>query len=148
MLLFALVVVVLACVVLRFIQIRQLNHLGEIAAQRKETYARSSEAQKYYLQIEKECVFRTTFVTQHYVDSVLSRLALHFHKVGRDEVRRQEGDHFTEYERSFNALRTEIKNAKEAFWSAHNSAREIGYQVREKYTDYLPADLSEENRSH
>lgn len=78
------------------------------------------------------------FLDQGRIDEILRRKAIEFHEACLSEVHRQQFDSFEKYEAAFGLIRSNVQRTKEVFWDAHAVAKDSGYNVREKYSDYLP----------
>ena len=91
---------------------------------------------------EKSSGSRLTFLTQKIIDQKLQDLAVTFDAVCKAQVSLMREDSFDSslesMEKEIATIKSKVAIAKEAFWNAHKLAKELGFQVREKYQQYLP----------
>lgn len=77
---------------------------------------------------------KKTFLSQSVVDRELCRLAIDFDSACKAQVALQ-GEMF--WKANLSKAEAAVQQAKDSFWKAHALAKELGFKVHERYSDYL-----------
>lgn len=112
---------------------------------------RISELHREFNEVFLFCLpYKEIGYLQPAVDKVLRDIADKLHRSYKEQERVQslppsEQGKLSDYVRLLNSNEQFVKKNKSLFWRAHRLAKEAGFSVKEKYSDYLDSENQDSN---